>query len=238
MKRQCIALSLVITFGTAAFAGIDSKKAAYRGGSLPLDMGIEAKIDLTNPTVFRFLSKKTAAEIPYDKVQSIEYGQNAGRRVGAAIGWTIAAGPLGLLALMSKKRKHIVSLTWLNEAGKTEAAVFEVRKRYYSSCIVRARSPHGKTDRIRISRGQGRLAWQECRQQGQPKVKDRLSGGRARIVNGAAGDIATSSLCGGPPRSDLSSCAILANNVPCYQAGGRLEQREPTGRQNDRCPGW
>ena len=66
--------------------------------------------------------------IPYDKVQSIEYGQKAGRRIGATAGLVILAGPLGFLALMSKKRRHMVSVTWINEQGKTDAAVVEFGK--------------------------------------------------------------------------------------------------------------
>jgi hypothetical protein len=128
MKKFTACILTVTLFSAAAFAGIDSDKAAYRGGTLPVPVGAEAKFDLTDPSAFRFLSKKSPAEISYNRIQTIEYGQKSGRRIGAAIGWTIAVGPLGLLALASKKRKHMVSLTWQNEAGKNEAAVFEFGK--------------------------------------------------------------------------------------------------------------
>lgn len=129
MKKFAASIVSFCLFATSvAFAGIDSNKAAYRGGTLPIKVGDEAKVDLTNPDAFRFLSKQAPAEIAYSKIQSIEYGQKAGRRIGAAVGLTVLAGPIGLLALASKKRKHMVSVTWENEAGKNEAAVFEFGK--------------------------------------------------------------------------------------------------------------
>jgi hypothetical protein len=129
MKKLAASMVSFCLFATSiAFAGIDSDKAAYRGGTLPIKAGDEAKVDLMNPEVFRFLSKKAPAEIAYSKIQSIEYGQKAGRRIGAAVGLAIVAGPIGLLALASKKRKHMVSVTWESQPGKNEAAVFEFGK--------------------------------------------------------------------------------------------------------------
>lgn len=128
MKKFVASIMSACLFMTVAFAGVDGDKAAYRGGTLPIETGMEAKMDLTDPSALRFLSKKSPASIPYDKIESIEYGQKAGRRIGAAVGWTIVAGPLGLLALASKKRKHMVSLTWAGTDGKNEAAVFEFGK--------------------------------------------------------------------------------------------------------------
>jgi len=110
---------------TPVFAGIDSDKAAYRGGSIQLKGGTEAHFELIGDA-FTFQTKDPLV-IPYGQIQTIEYGQHAGRRIGAAVGLTVLAGPIGLLALASKKRKHMVSLTWLAD-GKTEAAVFEFGK--------------------------------------------------------------------------------------------------------------
>jgi hypothetical protein len=52
----------------------------------------------------------------------------AGRRVGAAIGYTILAGPAGLLALLSQKRRHYVTVAFTGDDGQPQAAVFEVGK--------------------------------------------------------------------------------------------------------------
>jgi hypothetical protein len=136
MFRRNVALVLSLAlFTTNMSAGIDSDKAAYRGGTLPIKIGTEAKVDLTNPEGLVFQMKKSPVMIPYEQVQSIEYGQKAGRRIGAAVGWTIVAGPLGLLALASKKRKHMVSVMWMGTSGKSEAAVFEFGKNAIRSAL-------------------------------------------------------------------------------------------------------
>ena len=107
------------------FAGLSGDKAAYRGGTITqLRDGQEAVMVLTKADVFTFAT----LSVPYDKVKSIEYGQKAGRRVGAAIATAVLVAPVGLFLLFSKKRKHMVSLTWENAEGKTDAAVFELGK--------------------------------------------------------------------------------------------------------------
>ena len=127
MIKKTIALTLsVALITTSALAGIDGDKVAYRGGTIELKNGTEARFNLVGDA-FTFQGKAPFV-IPYEKIQTIEYGQKAGRRIGAADGLTVLAGPLGLLALASKKRKHMVSLTWTNGVGKIDAAVFEFGK--------------------------------------------------------------------------------------------------------------
>jgi hypothetical protein len=127
-KQLTAAVLTVAIFTTSAFAGIGGNSAAYRGGTIAVKEGTEAKFSLQGDHFTFQPGKKGAVAIPYENIQTLEYGQKAGRRIGAAVGLTILAGPLGLLALMSKKRRHMVSLTWTNAQGKTDAAVFEFGK--------------------------------------------------------------------------------------------------------------
>lgn len=121
-----VCLALIQTTLTAGVAG---DKAAYRGGTIPLKEGTEAKFSLVgNQFTFQPGNKKNSYTIPYEKIQTVEYGQKAGRRIGAAVALTALVTPLGLFALMSKKRRHMVTLTWVNADGKTDAAVFEFGK--------------------------------------------------------------------------------------------------------------
>lgn len=144
MRQRIIGAVLVLAIASAAFAGIDSKKAMYRGGSLPVEQGKEAKLDTTG-TSLRFLDKKTPFEIPYDKVKTIEYGQKAGRRIGAAVATTILVSPVGLAMLLSKKRNHMLTVTWLGENGKTEAAVLECGKDIIRPVIKTLEARSGKS---------------------------------------------------------------------------------------------
>jgi len=72
----------------------------------------------------------------------LEYGQKAGRRIGAAIGYTVLLGPLGLLTLFSKKRNHYLTIGYKDENGKEQAAVIELGKDIVRATlpIVKARS--------------------------------------------------------------------------------------------------
>jgi len=48
--------------------------------------------------------------------------------VGASIATAVLISPVGLFMLFSKKRKHFVTIGYLDEAGKEQVAVFELGK--------------------------------------------------------------------------------------------------------------
>lgn len=123
--KKTIAILVCLAVASSAIAGVGGDKAAYRAGTIAgMKEGFEARANLSSPDAFMF----GTATVPYAKIQSIEYGQKAGRRVGAAIATAILVSPVGLFMLFSKKRKHMVSLTWTNAEGKTDAIVLEFGK--------------------------------------------------------------------------------------------------------------
>jgi hypothetical protein len=71
--------------------------------------------------VIKFNSKKGSFEIPYQGITSVEYGQKAGRRVGVAI----AISPW---ILLSKKRKHFLTLGYKDASEKQQGVVLELPK--------------------------------------------------------------------------------------------------------------
>lgn len=127
--NKMIALAVCgAVFTTSLSAGVDSHKAVYRGGTITeLDQNKEARLNVSGADELTFITSNYRLAVPFKSIQSIEYGQKAGRRVGAAIATAVLVSPVGLFLLFSKKRKHMVSLTWTN-GEKTEAAVFEVGK--------------------------------------------------------------------------------------------------------------
>lgn len=131
MKRftKTIALAVSLAIAAPSFAGVSADKTVYLGGTLEARAGAEGTLDLSRPdcAIYRVGKKSPEMRIPYKGVTSLEYGQKAGRRIGAAVATTILVTPLGLLMLMSKKRKHIVTIGWTAD-GKNEAAVFELGK--------------------------------------------------------------------------------------------------------------
>lgn len=138
--RQSIAVFLILALliPTFAFAGLNSKKAAYQGGTTKdLDFpgakdAVEGNLNTGDETALKFeyvLNKtKKVYAIPYSQVLDIEYGQKAGRRVGASIATGILISPLGLFMLFSKKRKHFVTIGYKDGAGKDQVAIFELGK--------------------------------------------------------------------------------------------------------------
>jgi hypothetical protein len=78
------------------------------------------------PEAFSFRYDEGELRIPYEQFNLLEYGQKAGRRLGLAI----IVSPLFLL---SKKRRHYLTIGYRDERGEQQAAVFELGKK-----IVRA----------------------------------------------------------------------------------------------------
>ena len=123
---------------TVFAGGIDSKKAAYQGGSTKdkdfpgMKKPPEGTLNLDDQKELKFewMDNKVSKtySIPYDQIIDLEYGQKAGRRVGAAIATAILLSPVGLFLLFSKKRKHYVTIGYKGADGKGEVAVFELGK--------------------------------------------------------------------------------------------------------------
>lgn len=127
-KKLIATFMLLALCAEVAFAGLGSDKTKYVGGTVSaLKEGVEGKSSAKDEKVFVFVTDKesdkeaTRIEIPYDKVDSLEYGQKAGRRVGVAF----VVNPI---FIFSKKRRHFLTLGYTDADGKQQAAVFEMGK--------------------------------------------------------------------------------------------------------------
>jgi hypothetical protein len=95
----------------------------YVGGTLAsVPAGTEGEIDTANAKVLRFRSGKGTFEIPYDTITSLEYGQKAGRRIGVAI-------MISAIALLSKKRRHYLSIGYKDAGDASQGVVLELSKK-------------------------------------------------------------------------------------------------------------
>lgn len=137
--RICIASILIVALliPSAAFAGLNSKKAAYQGGTTRSQdfpgakEAVKGYLDLDWPHIMRFKygpNGQQIFQIPYKQFVDIEYGQKAGRRVGAAVATAVLISPVGLFMLFSKKRRHFVTIGYLDTEGAEQVAVFELGK--------------------------------------------------------------------------------------------------------------
>jgi hypothetical protein len=122
-----VAVSLANVISPALLAGAPSKKAIYRGGTLAaLKAPSKGEVSTTDEQEFVFLFGRGELRIPYASVNSLEYGQKAGRRLGLSI----ALSPLFLL---SKKRRHYLTIGFLDRHDVQQAVILELGKK-----IVRA----------------------------------------------------------------------------------------------------
>lgn len=122
MRKAIVTITLMLILLTPAFAGLNSKKTKYIGGTVSaLKEGVEGISSTNNEKEFVFEYKGGKWSIPYDKITEIEYGQKAGRRVAVAI----LVSPL---ALFSKKRRHFLTVGYTDAEGKNQAGVFELGK--------------------------------------------------------------------------------------------------------------
>jgi hypothetical protein len=130
MKRTISTLLLsILVLEIPANAGIGSKKAMYVGGTAPLTQNVEGtfKADDEKQSVFAYKGGQLA--IPHDKVKVLSYGQHAGRRVGATIALGVTTLGIGALpVLFSKKRRHYMTVEYVDVNGKDQAAIFELGK--------------------------------------------------------------------------------------------------------------
>lgn len=145
-------LVAVLLFESSALA-VDAKYAAYDGGTInvfgdPKDP-VEGRLDTTSDDalVFAAYGKDYAGKqfsIKYKKIVDLEYGQKAGRRVGAAVGTAVLLGPIGLVTLFSKKRKHYLTIGFKDDADKDQVAVLELGKDMVRTTLAIIQTRSGK----------------------------------------------------------------------------------------------
>lgn len=103
-------------------AAVRGDEALYVGGTITaVPEKTEGRLDTSDPAFAKFVAKRGTFQIPYEKISSLEYGQKAGRRLGVAL----AVSPV---ALFSKKRKHYLTVAFVDEQGVKQGAVLELGK--------------------------------------------------------------------------------------------------------------
>lgn len=137
-KAITFLLACVFALDFLAFAGLGSDKTAYIGGTEnQIKDATEGRSSAKDDKYFVFEYKDGKLQIPYDQVDDLEYGQKAGRRVGLAI----AISPW---LLLSKKRKHFLTVGWKDEQDKQHAAVFELGKSVVRTTLATLEARTGK----------------------------------------------------------------------------------------------
>ena len=119
-------------------AGDPGNRAQYIGGTVAgLPGKSEGNINTTDEEVLLFHAKQASVRIPYNKINTLEYGQRVNRRVVEAV----LISPLLLLA---KKRKHFLTVGYTDEQGRQQALVFQVHKGAVRAVLVSLEAKTGR----------------------------------------------------------------------------------------------
>jgi len=113
-------------------------KVEYAGGTIPVvDAGVSGSIFLGDDHYLAFYSKKSQFRVPYSEVNLLEYGQQVDRRLGLAI-------VISPLFIMSKSRKHFLTIGYTDEFGRQQAIVFRVDKNTIRTTLVSLEARTGR----------------------------------------------------------------------------------------------
>ena len=113
-------------------------RAEYIGGTVAsISKGEGGLIQTTDPIEMRFHGGRARLAIRYEVINLIEYGQNVGRRFAAAV----LVSPVFLL---SKKRKHFLTIGYQDQQGRQQAAVFRVNKNDIRTVLVSLEAKTGR----------------------------------------------------------------------------------------------
>jgi hypothetical protein len=144
VMKKLIALLLCALFPLASFAGDNSYKIIYDGGSLAdAKAGNDMKLFIEGDKIRIVKDKADVVIIPAASVTEISYGQDVHRRIGTAIGLAVISLGIGALMALSKSKKHYIGLTW-DDNGKKGGIAFQADKNDYRGMLAGIEGITGK----------------------------------------------------------------------------------------------
>lgn len=103
----------------AASAGA---RVEFVGGTLAsLSAKTEGRLHTTHPQFLLLSARNAELRIPYEDINLLEYGQNASRRY-------ILALTISPILLLSRSRRHFLTIGFQDSEGRQQALVFRVHK--------------------------------------------------------------------------------------------------------------
>jgi hypothetical protein len=135
MRHVIIVLSIAVLLRAGHNLGAHVE---YVGGTrADIPNGAGGTIEAVDEQYFVFYAKGTNVRVPYDRITAIEYGQKVDRRYLVAV----FVSPLFVL---SKQRKHFLTLAYADDAGHEQAMIFRVDKDHIRAMLVSLEARTGK----------------------------------------------------------------------------------------------
>jgi len=114
----------------AATSGRGQSDVQYMGGTEGrLKSGKQGSITLADDRYLAFYSGKTQLRVAYDRINLLEYGQQVDRRLALAL-------LISPVFLLSKSRKHFLTIGYTGPDGRQQAVIFRVDKNSIRPALV------------------------------------------------------------------------------------------------------
>jgi hypothetical protein len=136
--RQVVAAFMTMVLGSVLLGGDAGDRVRYVGGTISvLPTKTEGVIDTREEDVFLFQSKGVKVQVPYDKINVLEYGQRISRHYVEAI-------LISPVFLLSKKKTHYLTIGFTDDHGRQQAMIFQVGKNEVRSMLVVMEAKSGR----------------------------------------------------------------------------------------------
>jgi hypothetical protein len=110
----------------------------YIGGTISaLPAKTQGYVNTRREEVFLFETKGVTVQVPYDKINVLEYGQRVSRRYVEAI-------LISPVFLLSKTKKHYLTVGFTDDQGRQQAMIFEVGKNDVRAMLVVLEAKSGR----------------------------------------------------------------------------------------------
>ena len=122
-------VEVCLLLGLAGAAGAQTG-VEYIGGTTPqLKAGTPGSVVLADDRYLAFYAGKTQMRVAYERINLLEYGQQVDRRLALAL-------VISPVFLLSKSRKHFLTIGYRGEDGRQQAMVFRVDKNSIRSTLA------------------------------------------------------------------------------------------------------
>jgi len=127
-------------------------RAYLTGTTVPnFPSNCDVVLDMTGDQEMLFVTRALTLHVPYEKVNTVEYGQHVGRRYAEAV-------LISPLFLLSKTRKHFVTVGYVDGSGRQQALILQVGKGDVRAVLAELEAKTGRRveytdDEARKSRG-------------------------------------------------------------------------------------
>ena len=113
-------------------------RVTYVGGTLQaLAEKPDGALDTTHEQYLFFRTRQLTMQVPYDRVNLLEYGQKVNRRLAMAI-------VISPMFLLSKQRAHFLTVGYSDGEGRQQAMIFRVNKNDIRALLVSLEARTGR----------------------------------------------------------------------------------------------